>query len=190
MRIRFVALLAGLALGAAPAAAELIEYRLPDGSTGFTDAAEHVPPDAEIVSTREEAAPPPEASAPVEAERAAAAPAAPARDAEPEPDLEAEEEARWRERARQAQRAAREARIHAEAAERVYADCRGSQSYWMWRQRVPGWHDPELRDSTACQDEGAALQSAQEAVAEADSYLADGLFEDCRRAGCLPGWIR
>jgi len=31
---------------------------------------------------------------------------------------------------------------------------------------------------------------AQRELAERRAYLADGLAEDCRRAGCLPGWIR
>lgn len=40
---------------------------------------------------------------------------------------------------------------------------------------------------TDVQEEYARLEQSQ---AELTRYLAEGLEEECRRAGCLPGWIR
>jgi hypothetical protein len=191
MRTRLAALLAGLALAAAPAAAELIEYRLPDGSTGYTDEPARVPWGAQIVSAREESAPSQARAEPAPAAREAAEPSSEVAASAPDPDAEALAAAAWRQRARQAQEAVREAQIRVEARERIYSDCRGRENYWNWhyghyddrRYRNPGLE-------SSCDDEAEALDAAREALAEAESYAADGLYEDCRRSGCLPGWIR
>ena len=36
----------------------------------------------------------------------------------------------------------------------------------------------------------AAATATERRLAELDAYLEQGLAEECRRAGCLPGWIR
>jgi hypothetical protein len=189
MRNPLAPTLAAVAFGLATAAgAELIEYRLSDGRTGYTNDRAQVPPGAQILSAREESpSPPPEAAPPPRL--GAAPPAAPAPSPVPEwmrrdPEAEAAAaEAMWRRRAQQAARAVEEARIQVEGVERIYSDCRGRENYWNWR-----WGHRGIDSS--CQDEGARLESARGRLADAEAYLADGLFEDCRRAGCLPGWVR
>jgi hypothetical protein len=185
MRRLLTAAFGALALAlAGPAIAELVEYRTPDGRTGYTNDPARLPPGARIVSAREESAasPPatPAAAPPAPGVRATPA-ASHAESANAESDAEAEWQ--WRERKASAAGAVDQARRDLASAERLYSDCRGRENYWNARYA----HSPV---DSSCDDEGDRLEAARERLAEAEAYLADGLFEDCRRSGCLPGWVR
>ena len=41
-----------------------------------------------------------------------------------------------------------------------------------------------------CDEARAEYEKIQKRLAQLDTYLDTGLAEECRRAGCLPGWIR
>jgi hypothetical protein len=46
------------------------------------------------------------------------------------------------------------------------------------------------RDTLACGGLGTQLENARRVEAEKRSYLMHGLVDECRRAGCQPGWLR
>jgi hypothetical protein len=50
--------------------------------------------------------------------------------------------------------------------------------------------DVGLRDRYDCQDARKAYEQASVRRRELRAYLGGGLEDECRRAGCLPGWIR
>jgi hypothetical protein len=47
-----------------------------------------------------------------------------------------------------------------------------------------------VRQEYDCGDAHESLERAQSRLAELRRYLSGGLEDECRRAGCLPGWIR
>jgi hypothetical protein len=46
------------------------------------------------------------------------------------------------------------------------------------------------RQSYACRLAKAELEGERERAERLEAYLADGIEDDCRVAGCLPGWVR
>ena len=50
--------------------------------------------------------------------------------------------------------------------------------------------DVGVRQEYDCDDAHATLEKTTARLAELRRYLAGGLEDECRRAGCLPGWIR
>ena len=47
-----------------------------------------------------------------------------------------------------------------------------------------------LRFKISCKDVDAEWDSLASRQVRLRSYLGEGLEEECRRAGCLPGWVR
>jgi len=47
-----------------------------------------------------------------------------------------------------------------------------------------------LRHDVDCNDVKREERNLLRAKADLEHYLAEGLEEECRRAGCLPGWLR
>lgn len=47
-----------------------------------------------------------------------------------------------------------------------------------------------VRQKYDCSDANASHRKATTRLAELERYLTGGLADECRRAGCLPGWIR
>jgi hypothetical protein len=47
-----------------------------------------------------------------------------------------------------------------------------------------------LKRKVSCGSVRGELEALEARRAEVQAYLAEGLEEECRRAGCLPGWIR
>ncbi len=47
-----------------------------------------------------------------------------------------------------------------------------------------------LRRQYSCEDADREWENAKRQRDAAAQYLAEGLEEECRRSGCLPGWIR
>ena len=65
--------------------------------------------------------------------------------------------------------------------------------YVTWCNRggeLVGRDDAGLKHNVSCSGVRRELESLQADLASARAYLEDGLEEECRRAGCLPGWIR
>jgi Domain of unknown function (DUF4124) len=47
-----------------------------------------------------------------------------------------------------------------------------------------------LKQYVSCEEIEKSQKEVEKEIAELEAYLAGGLEEECRRAGCLPGWIR
>jgi hypothetical protein len=47
-----------------------------------------------------------------------------------------------------------------------------------------------VRDRYSCDDARAQYERIDERIDELRGYLDGGLEDECRRAGCLPGWVR
>lgn len=175
--MRGVAVLIVLGLGLAPCAAtaELYKCRGPDGKTLFTSDRSQCPgatahePSGRLQRSQSSPAP------------AAAAPSArPARSRAVDDEAEAQT---WRAKRRGAESALRETESQLETLSAVAGWCnRGAE---VWAEDQDG-----LRHGVDCKDvdtQEAALRREQKRL---KTYLAEGLEEECRRAGCLPGWIR
>ena len=50
--------------------------------------------------------------------------------------------------------------------------------------------DAGIRQNVPCDDLRRELAELERERAELRAYLEGGLAEECRRAGCLPGWLR
>jgi len=161
---------------AAPAARELLRYRAPDGHVGMTDDPARVPPGATILARETVREPAPAAEAPAR-ERVLAAARVPRT---PAASDDAAAEDFWRERARRVLADLSRARDATAVAERV---ARGA----CRRYRD---HFGSLRSSGDCAYEREQLRLARERQAAVRTYLLEDLGEECRRGGCLPGWIR
>jgi hypothetical protein len=152
---------------AAPAAGgDLIRYRAADGTIGLVDSPSKLPPGATVLERSKATERPPDAE---EAEeRTPPAPRSqPAASAE-EPD-EDERAREWCERRREAAERLRRAEADFAELSESYERC---DNPWLYMSC-------SRSDLDAAESE---LASAQAAV--------EGLQDDCRRAGCSPGWLR
>jgi hypothetical protein len=168
---------AGILLGlpAGLAGAELYRCRRADGSLVYSDAASACP-----------GSDPHQLSGEVQSTPTAVPPAAQARaggGAALERRLEEAQAARWRQRREDAEQKLREAEERAAYLLGFVAHCNHGRR--ILSEDVDGVRTPircvEIRD------ELAALESQ---AAELRAYLEEGLAEECRREGCLPGWLR
>jgi hypothetical protein len=171
----------GLVTVAERAGAELYRCKGPDGQTLYTDnqalcpGAEAFEPQGEV-----QAAPGREAEA-APASRGSRLERAEARRLAEE--AEKGEAARWRRKREEAEQA-----IEALAGRRAQLD-----RYVTWCHRggtVSTRDDAGIKRKVSCdaiEQEYAALDTRE---AELRHYLESELPEECRRAGCLPGWIR
>jgi len=172
------------ALPTAALADELIRFRTPDGVLGLVDHADKVPPGATILSRepkptaagRAAALEPaaeaehgvsdePAEEAPPRARRRPPRPGVPTASASP--DEEAALVADWCEQATDLRLAREEAEADVEAERERYERCEMVDAYCSER------------------DVEAAEERLDDALAEEEA-----LADDCRRADCLPGWIR
>jgi hypothetical protein len=173
----FTAALVAAFLGPGTAAADLYRCPGPDGSTVFTDnpnacshAVTHEPSGAlqRVPGTTPS--------------RAGAAAPAPDR-AELAREAEADTVRAWREKKRRSEEELRGLDAQREQLLEYVTWCnRGGE---LIRRDASG-----LNRKVSCgrvRDELEALESRR---AEVQAYLDEGLEEECRRAGCLPGWIR
>ena len=104
------------------------------------------------------------------------APAAPAR-------LDEAQAAAWRARRDQADRRLREAEAGLPALRRAVGWCHRGDG--VYRTDELG-----MRHEVDCAELEDRVERLDEEVARLRHYLDEGLEEQCRRAGCLPGWIR
>jgi hypothetical protein len=176
---RSLGLLAAAAwLGTTPASqvrADLLRCTGPDGRTVYTDdksvcpAATPYQPEG-VVHSVEPAAPAPPDATPVRRELRS-------------PDRTSPEALRWRGLRRSKQ----------EELERVASERSGLLGFVAWCNRggsVFTRDEAGIKQSVRCNELNDRLAALDAREAELRDYLENGLAEDCRRAGCLPGWIR
>jgi hypothetical protein len=199
MKARCLAALcaAFLVAHAAPAGAgnEVILYRLPDGRLGAADDERFLPPGAMVVDRVPKSAPKPRAESPPaavdpsqagEGPRAVEGAPAPAlSDAERREAEEAAAEAMWRSKRRQANEELSRATATYRYAEEIRRECERRE---RTVQVVPGYGMVEKRECSPADLEFIA--QATETYEEAKRYAERGIEDECRRASCLPGWIR
>jgi len=167
-----------LAFAAASAArAELYRCTGPDGKTVYTDdksvcpAAEPFEPSGVVHSTERQAPvePTEERGRPTRRERV--------------PDTDASDAQHWR-----GLRLAKEEELRQIAGER--ADLKG---YVAWCNRggsVVTRDEAGIQRNVRCDQLREMMEALDTRQALIEEYLETGLPEECRRAGCLPGWIR
>jgi len=169
-------------LGAAPARAELFRCTGPDGKTIYTDQKDTCPgadpfEPSGVVHKADTPAPPTQRTGEGEV-------APPARGGDPLAEqAQANAAAQWRARKADAEKKVQSIRARREYIERYVSYCnRGDY--------VTTRDDAGIKQVVNCsllKQEHADLEQ-QEAVAL--EYLETGLADDCRKAGCLPGWVR
>ena len=175
------ALLASLGAGllaAAPAAAEIYKCVGADGKTTFTSrpdgcagATPHQPKGR--VQTVPSSGVRTSAPAPARAARPAAARAG----------QEQADAARWQAKRAEAEREKARVDANVESYRRIVTGCNRGASYSIKE-------DTGIKRDFSCEEARSRYEQMQQRKAELDAYLTDGLAEECRRAGCLPGWIR
>jgi hypothetical protein len=173
----FVALLAVSALATA-AHAELFRCTGPDGKTIFTDQKQTCPgAEASEPAGVIQRAETPDASK----QNDEGVPASRADDSHP-PGAEAE--AFWKQKKRDAEQKVEEIRAQRESFGRFTGHCHRPDNYVVTRD------DAGIEKVVNCSDLLREFHELETQEAAARDYLATGLSEDCRRAGCLPGWLR
>jgi hypothetical protein len=170
---------AGLAIALAAAAqAELFRCTTADGRTVFTDdksvcpAAQPYQPDAAVHSVDRAASPAP--ASPPGARPAARGSAAGAQSGEAE---------RWR-----ALKASKQDELR-----QVASDRQSLESAVTWCNRggkLLTRDDAGIKRTLSCDELRGRYAALDARETELRAYLDHGLAEECRRAGCLPGWIR
>ena len=176
VRAALVAVAAASAL-ALPASAGLFRCQLPDGRTVYTDdasrcpgAKEHQPTGAIQSVTQTPTAP--------------AQPAAPRRSrAALQEAADASAEARWRQK-----KAGKEAELKSLLARKQYLN--RYVSHCNRGGEIFAKDDAGLKYGVPCDQILGEFEGIDERIATVRAYLDEGLREECRRAGCLPGWIR
>lgn len=178
--LRFpLGLVLAMTLAAGPAAADMYKCPGPDGKTLYTsDASQcpgapaHVPEGSVQRGHSGDRAP---TTTPLPAAR---------RSAPVQRDATEVEASAWREKRGQAQRQLADLEARLKYVSRGLGLCnRGRDLYTEDK-------DTGLRKSYKCSDVKREHEELQEVRLRLQAYLSGGLEEECRRAGCLPGWIR
>ena len=181
MKTRFVQILAMLAVPALATAAhaELFRCTRPDGKPIFTDRKANCPgaeasEPAGVVHHAET----PESPAP----KADAHPAAPSSDP---PAQSAEETAAafWKQKKRDAEQRLDQVHERREWIRKYVSSC--NRGAWVTTR-----DDAGIQQVVNCTDLHRELTALDTQETDAREYLATGLADECRRAGCLPGWLR
>jgi hypothetical protein len=174
--VGLTALLA-VAVFAGAAHAELFRCKGPDGKTIFTDQKKVCPgadpsEPAGVVHRAETAAPPDAASVPAARERDTRA------------EVEEAAKAQWKQKKLDVERHLAEIRTRRDAMEKFVSHCNRPGRYVTTRD------DAGIQQVVNCSDLKRQFDDLDTQEAAARNYLATGLAEECRRAGCLPGWLR
>lgn len=171
-------LLAG-ALGLAPpAAAGLFRCELPDGRVVYTDDSSKCP-----------GSPPHEPSGSVQTVPSVPAPAA-AGVVPPEPGAAALDEevgeaaeTHWRSLKRRKEEELRRVERGHEDLARFVAHCNRGGA--LFTQDTAG-----LKHGVSCDEVRSESEKLEARARELRAYLDDGIYQECRQSGCLPGWLR
>jgi hypothetical protein len=157
------------------ASAELYKCRGPDGKTLFTSDRSQCPgADAHEPSGSLQRTGP----APAAARKPAARPAA-----RPDAIDEEAQAATWRAKRERAEAALRQAAAELKQLHEVAGWC--NRGHEIWAEDRDG-----LRHGVDCNDVDAQERAMRREQKRLEAYLDEGLEDECRRAGCLPGWIR
>jgi hypothetical protein len=120
-------------------------------------------------------------------EGAAPEPRAPRGERRPDPArLAAEGDAEaqaWRGKRASAEAELEQARARRAALHQVAGWC--NRGHEVWAEDADG-----LRHGVDCDDVAAQQKALRREERRLEAYLAEGLEEECRSQGCLPGWIR
>lgn len=176
-RLRFAAVVLSLGLGQA-AHAEMFRCQGPDGGTIYTSDRSKCPRAEPHQSTGRIQRATGASEAPARAKRPAAL--SPARRAAIEEEAEAQV---WRAKRANAEAELRRTQGQLETLHEVAGWC--NRGHEVWATDRDG-----LRRGVDCDDVKREEKLLRRAAADLEHYLAEGLEEECRRAGCLPGWIR
>ena len=173
--VRALGALAAIALlAAAPAAAEIYKCQGPDGSVVYTTDDSKCP-GAAAHELKGEVLTVPSASG--------TAPSPPRRSLPAAASDDQAQRANWQSKRRAAQARLEEATARRRYVESAVRACnRGAE---LWIEDAAG-----VRRSYKCEDVDAEYAELTAEVARLEHYLAEGLEDECRRAGCLPGWVR
>jgi Domain of unknown function (DUF4124) len=170
------------ALAATPGAAEIYRCPGPDGKPTFTSdpascpGAERHDPSRDVQRIQQEPEP-----SPLEAEPGA--PGAPDPGAEAAPQGEDAQAAMW-------QRKRSEAEQELRQIERSYGELEEIVTWCNRGGDLVVEDHVGVREDYSCDDARESYERASGRRKELKGYLAGGLEEECRRAGCLPGWVR
>jgi hypothetical protein len=183
-----VALAVGAALLAAPAGAEMYRCDGPDGRPVFTSDASVCPGAVRHQPSRDVQRVP--GAAPSWSGDPALAGEAPGRTgpraappAAPGGEIEDAQAAMWRRKRSQAEEELRGLERGEDELQEIVSWCnRGGE--------LVVEDEVGLRDRYDCTDAREAYERASARLKELRAYLRGGLEDECRRAGCLPGWIR
>jgi len=176
MRRRALLLAACVLIGAGPARAELYKCQGADGKTLFTSDRSQCPgaaahqPGGEIQRTQ----PTGPAHAPTQLR--------PPRPAALSPDDEAEAQV-WRAKRVEAEAALDQTRSRLAVTRQIAGWCNRGQEVFAEDQ-------DGLRHGVSCKEVDATELTLRREQKRLEAYLDEGLEEECRRAGCLPGWLR
>ncbi|HKA16651.1 MAG TPA: DUF4124 domain-containing protein [Myxococcota bacterium] len=173
------ALLAVAALAGA-ARAELFRCKGPDGKMIYTDQ-KHTCPGAdpsEPTGVVHHAETPEPSRRGADVAPAAHAPGAAATD----PGAGAEEF--WRQKKRDAEQQLAQIRAQRERFDISAGHCKRPGAYVVTRD------DAGIQKVANCSELLREFHALEAKEAAARDYLASGLSDECRRAGCLPGWVR
>jgi hypothetical protein len=182
MRLRWLALtLSWAALGATDAAlGELYECQSSDGDVRYVDRPDACPGAAryEPRSRVGSVAPPPGSAA-----RALPGHSLRPRGSSASHSGERSSATFWQRKKAQAERELRQVESMVPGLERMA---------WRCNKGADAWYTDRagLKHSVSCQEISAERDRARSEQERLRRYLEVGLAEECRRAGCLPGWIR
>jgi hypothetical protein len=176
-------LLAAFALAGSPAAAEIYRCTGADGKTLFTADPGACPGAQRHAPTREVQRVEPAQGAEEDTAQDGGSPAAPGMATEPAAETEDAQAAMW-------QRKRTDAEAELGEIERSYEEL-GEIVTWCNRGGDLVVEDHVgVREDYSCDQALEDYERATGRRKELKRYLAGGLEDECRRAGCLPGWIR
>ena len=160
---------------ASPAFGEIYKCQGPDGKTLYTTDRSQCPgSDAhdlkgQVQSVDSSASAPPRRSLPA---------------ARGDADSEAIQRASWQAKKRNAEATLAEERERLRYLERMVTACNRGADLYVEDE------DTGIRHGYSCDNVKAERVESAGLIQRAESFLAEGLEDECRRAGCLPGWIR
>ncbi len=99
-------------------------------------------------------------------------------------DENAGAEALWRKKKADAQQQARDVEARIRGLQRAVRWCNDGNLLWVEDDRTG------IRQDVPCSQIDAMKREFDLEKVHVEQYLAEGLEEECRRAGCLPGWLR
>ncbi|MAE95349.1 MAG: hypothetical protein CL910_11865 [Deltaproteobacteria bacterium] len=100
-----------------------------------------------------------------------------------DPAAEEAEAARWRARKSESESQLRKVDARLPSLRKAVGWCNRGDS-------VYSTDDLGIRRGISCDDLKAQYEELENLAQQLRSYLEGGLEEECRRAGCLPGWVR